>query len=63
MNDDVELNTCFIHTTGQLNQSTNSTTRVCCAAPSHIVNEHVELAKRVMHKGSGGVANFVLRWV
>ena len=31
------------------------------AAPSHIVNEHVELAKRVMHKGSGGVANFVLR--
>lgn len=27
------------------------------------MNEHVELAKRIMHKGSGGVANFVLRWV
>ncbi|PRW33142.1 Ribosomal RNA small subunit methyltransferase B isoform B [Chlorella sorokiniana] len=30
-------------------------------APSHSVNEHVELAKQVMHKGSAGVANFVLR--
>ena len=31
------------------------------AAPDHITNEYVELAKRVQHKGAGGVANFVLR--
>ena len=33
------------------------------ALPSHAINEHVELAKRVMHVGCGQVANGVLRKV
>lgn len=31
------------------------------AVAAHVVNEHVDLAKRVMHRGAGSVANFTLR--